>query len=160
MRKIPTILFVGLVAVTTTASAQVRIERPITLQTTLQVQTAVVARVDSLDNYLQPAAREKLAITTATAQKQLAGTTDLSVIVQSARSEVIRQFPRMTSAQVDRMVFLALTAAATSDERDSLGELSTEKSLRLQRYQDRRAKLMETMSNMMKKMSETSDSII
>ena len=72
MRKILSTVLVGLVAMPAAVSAQVRIERPITLQTSIQIKTAVIARYDSLDNYLQSTAREKLATASAVLQKEVA----------------------------------------------------------------------------------------
>jgi len=143
-------------------SAQVRIERPITLQTSIQIKTAVIARYDSLDNYLQSTAREKLAIASSILQKEVAGPTAPDIVVAHARAEVLRQFPKMTTEQQDRMAFLALTAAvqAAQDQKDSMSDLGTEVSLKMQAYQERYSKFMDMLSNMMKKQSETSASII
>lgn len=47
----------------------------------------------------------------------------------------------------------------TSETEESNQELSEAKSLKLQKHMDRRAKAMETLSNTMKKQSETSESI-
>ncbi len=162
MRKILRTVLVGVVAMPAAVSAQLKVESPITLQTTVQIQTAVVARYDLLDNYLQPTAREKLALTTTMLQKEVAGFTEPDIIVAHARAAVTRQFPGMTPEQQDRMAFLALTAAVEADQelRESMGDLSNETSLKLQTYLDRRSKLMSTLSNLMKKYSETSDSII
>jgi hypothetical protein len=162
MRKILTTVLVGLVAVPAAVSAQIKVERPITLQTTVQLRTAVIAKYDSLDNYLQPTAREKLAMTATVLQKEVAGLTAPDIIVAHARAEVTRQFPSMTPEQQDRMVFLALTAAVQSDQeqRDSMGDLSTETSVKMQMYLDRRSKFISTLSNLLKKMSETSDAIV
>jgi hypothetical protein len=162
MRKIPSIALVAFVAMPLAASAQIRLESPITLRTTLQVQTAVIARYDSLTTYLQPTALEKLTTSATLLQKEVAGTTAPDIVVAHARAEVIRQFPRMTLEQQDRMTFLALTAAvqAAQTQRDSLGDLGSETSLKLQTYQDRYSKFMDMLSNLMKKQSETSSAII
>ena len=45
-------------------------------------------------------------------------------------------------------------------KQESLNELSEQRSLKMQMYMDRRSKTMETLSNIMKKISETQDSII
>lgn len=47
-----------------------------------------------------------------------------------------------------------------SDKLDSLSELGEMESLRLQMLMDRRSKMIQTLSNIMKKMSDTSQSII
>ncbi len=52
------------------------------------------------------------------------------------------------------------TQDAIKTKHDSISEMSTEKSLRLQKQMDNRSKMMETISNLMKKIAETSSSII
>jgi hypothetical protein len=46
------------------------------------------------------------------------------------------------------------------ESRDSLSDLSEQQQLKLQRLTDRRAKAFETLSNLMKKFSETDQAII
>jgi flagellar biosynthesis component FlhA len=111
---------------------------------------------------LQPSAREKVTLVSTLLQKQIAALASPEDLIASARTELSRQFPGMTQAQQDQMVFLALTGAVESmdTQKDSMGELGSETSTRLQMYQDRRSKLMSTLSNMLKKMADTSGSII
>lgn len=56
----------------------------------------------------------------------------------------------------------ALDAAkeAVKDKLDSLGEMGEMESMRLQMAMDRRSKMMETLSNLLKKMNETASGII
>lgn len=56
----------------------------------------------------------------------------------------------------------ALDAAkeAVKDKLDRLGEMGEMESMRLQMAMDRRSKLMETLSNLLKKMNETASAII
>lgn len=52
------------------------------------------------------------------------------------------------------------TIAKLADQLDSLSELSEASQLKLQSAMERRSKLMETLSNLLKKMQETSENII
>ncbi len=47
-----------------------------------------------------------------------------------------------------------------ADRKDSLSDLSQMQSLRLQMYMDRRSKLYETLSNLMKKAGDTDSTIV
>ncbi|MCC6808181.1 MAG: hypothetical protein IT381_12220 [Deltaproteobacteria bacterium] len=62
--------------------------------------------------------------------------------------------PEMTLAQ------LRATIEEWEGKKDTLGDLSEQLSLKLQMYQDRRAKMYSTLSNILKKNSETSSQII
>ena len=162
MRTTLAFALVGLVTLGGELAAQVKVERPLTLQTTLQVETAVIARYDSLETFLQSSARDKLTLISVELQKQLIQGADSAVLVASARNQLSRQFPSMTTAQQDRMLFLALAGAVEAEQgtNDSLGDVTTATSLTLQTYLDRRSKLISTLSNMMKKASDTSASIV
>lgn len=66
----------------------------------------------------------------------------------------MRQEAQASLAQVDR------EAAAIKNKLDSLSEMGEMESLRLQMAMDRLSKLMATLSNLMKKISDTSNSIV
>ena len=65
-----------------------------------------------------------------------------------------RSAGKMTHAEVDAAV------KALQDERDSISEMGEIDALHLQQAMDRMSKAMETLSNMMKKASETSNGIV
>ena len=144
------------------ALSQVRIERPITIQPVLQLEPTIVARASSIRSYLQPTAQTKLELVVVLLKKQIAAQAQPDSIAAMAQAEVTRQFGRMTSEQNDILTLAALTAAAegSQDQKDTLGELSAEVSLKLQVYQERRARYLEMLSNLMKKSSETSAAIV
>ncbi|HYL09605.1 MAG TPA: hypothetical protein VEU31_02620 [Candidatus Acidoferrales bacterium] len=72
-----------------------------------------------------------------------------------AASGVRKNFPRLSAQQTDVLVFVLLKQTA-----DSMSEMSETESLRLQMAMDRRSKFMATLSNILKKITETSDSIV
>ena len=78
-----------------------------------------------------------------------------------AKIPVLRA-PSSLPKNVDSMSLGEIQAQidAFEKEKDSLGDLSEELQTKLQMYTDRRKQAMETLSNMMKKFSDTSSSII
>jgi hypothetical protein len=102
------------------------------------------------------------------------------------KSEIAKRFGSgLPPAEVDAVTFLVLAQAnqdlesdlrnivahsqiaspppsqeARKDAKDNLGEVSQTAQLRLQTVMDRRSKLIETLSNVLKKMSDTDSSIV
>jgi hypothetical protein len=72
-----------------------------------------------------------------------------------AASGVRKNFPRLSAQQTDVLVFALLKQTA-----DSMSEMSETESLRLQMAMDRRSKFMATLSNILKKIAETNDSVV
>src|SRR5437762_14027760 len=66
-------------------------------------------------------------------------------------------FPNMTDDQLAEVA--AFIISKTRDKLDSLSEMGKMESLRLQMAMDRKSKMMATLSNLLKKMSDTSSSI-
>jgi len=66
-------------------------------------------------------------------------------------------FPNMTDDQLAEVA--AFIISKTRDKLDSLSEMGEMESLRLQMAMDRKSKMMATLSNLLKKMSDTSSSI-
>jgi hypothetical protein len=67
---------------------------------------------------------------------------------------------RFTVPPIATLGDLAAVEAKLKNSLDSLSELGETESLRLKMAMERRSKMMETLSNILKKMSESSDSII
>jgi hypothetical protein len=67
---------------------------------------------------------------------------------------------RFTVPSTPTAAQLADLQKQTSTGMDSLGDLSQEQQLKMQMMMDQRSKLEETLSNIMKKMSDTSESIV
>jgi putative addiction module CopG family antidote len=66
----------------------------------------------------------------------------------------------LAGEKITRLSQLDCAAAELQDKLDSLSEMSDMLSLRLQMLMDRRAKMMETLSNIMKKMGETAETLV
>jgi hypothetical protein len=108
-------------------------------------------------------------------------------LLLQAKNDVTARFAgqKMLAADVDAMVIMVLTAAANSaqddlknlmdgvklansrkssarpgvSKADALTDMSSEQQMRMQMYMDRRAKLESTLSNLLKKSSETASQI-
>jgi hypothetical protein len=68
--------------------------------------------------------------------------------------------PQLRSLESMTLADLEAKLAELTDAKDSLAELGEEQQLRMRIYMDRRQKLMSTISNLRKKMSETSAAIV
>ena len=74
---------------------------------------------------------------------------------RAALSDVKRKFPGLSNQQYDVLAFELMHQTV-----DSLNEQSETQSLELQMTMDRRSKLIDTLSNVLKKISDTGDSVV
>jgi hypothetical protein len=79
-----------------------------------------------------------------------------------AASHISKDFPGLSPQQTDVLVFALLeqTAESMKGKIDGMNEMSEMASLRLQMMMDRRSKFISTLSNIMKKISTTQDSLV
>lgn len=132
----------------------------------LMLEQAVSARAATLSTGMQLEAREKLDLAARAVLADFAsGSQDADPQVL-ARQQLQARFGRLSARQADVLSFyiLAGVVALLSDpaelERNQTAEMSEMMSLRLQTMLDRRSKLMSTLSNLMKKTSDTKKSVI
>jgi hypothetical protein len=133
----------------------------------LALEQAAFARADRLKSLLQPEARAKLDLVTRGLLAHLASGSENVDLYALAQREVRSKFAPLSSEQCDLLSFYALAEVARiladSDRLkstlDSLNELSEMTSLRLQMMMDRRSKFISTLSNIMKKISTTQETI-
>ena len=89
---------------------------------------------------------------------------DSSSLYATALSMLKPQFPFASIEQINVLAFYLLSSVATAESSqekiDSFSEISEMESLRLQMMMDRHSKLMSTLSNLLKKISNTSSSIV
>ncbi len=107
-----------------------------------------------------------------TSKKQPAATRvqqQARIVKKPPKTAVTRQLrisypktPAITNKNVKNMTLVELDKYVEEKEQelDSLGGLSEEISLKIQILMDRRSKIIQTLSNILKKISQTSDSII
>lgn len=146
------------------ATAVAYAEGPAIRDSTLE--RTVSTRAATLSTTMQPEAREKLDLA---ARAVLAGLSsgsrdaDPNVL---ARQQLQARFGRLSVRQADELSFylLARVVALLSDpdelDRNQTAGMSEMMSLRMQMMLDRRSKLMSTVSNLMKKTSDTKKSVI
>jgi hypothetical protein len=83
-----------------------------------------------------------------------------------AHAAVQARWPNLRSAATDALTFLVIYEAAKNlqadvkNKLDSMSELGETESLRLQMAMDRLSKMMTTLSNLLKKISDTADGIV
>jgi hypothetical protein len=76
------------------------------------------------------------------------------------RDDAITAFPGSPPADIEAIVFLVMMNAAKQADDDLRGIMGETNALRMQMAMDRRAKAMEALSNMMRKMSDTTNGIV
>jgi len=125
----------------------------------LELERKILARSHSLSALLQPEASAKLdAVAKELLVHLMSGSADAdrSGLVQK---EVRRRFARLSSDQCNLLSFCVLAEVAELIS-ESVNLSSDFTSLRLQIARDTISKLTQTLSNIMKKISDTLDSII
>jgi len=132
---------------------------------------------------LSPSSKRKLVASASSIEKQLKDNPQNTDVVKLARDGVASQFPNLQGMAIEDAVMLMMMLVsqdaekdmqnmldemnktrrqkqAVRDATDKLTDMSEETQLKLQMMMDRREKALEAISNMMKKMDDTQDSII
>jgi hypothetical protein len=131
-------------------------------------ERAVSSRRMSEEARLGPEAKRKLSLATDSVILRLARTsTDVDVSAVASK-EVHRQFASISTRQSDILTFFVLAGVAKvvgdkdalKNRLDSMSEMSEMTSMRLQMAMDRRSRLMEAISNVMQKTSDTDGEIV
>lgn len=132
------------------------------------LEQAAMARNHRLAALLQPEAKAKLDLATRALIAHLASGPEDADPYAFAQQEVRSKFPQLSGEQSNLLSFyvLAEVARILSDpdelkgKLDGMNEMSEMTSLRLQMTMDRRAKFIETLSNIMKKSSTTQETLV
>ena len=140
--------------------------RPI--QRNFSLEGEVFARSARIDAALQPQIKSKIELIARKLLDQFSRAKDEPDAYAIVQSEVHLVFPQLTPRQSELMSFHALaeTARMITDRGnarqrpESMNELSDSTSLRLQMMMDQRSKFMSTLSNILKKISSTDESIL
>ena len=134
----------------------------------IALEQSAVARKQRIDSFLQPATKVRLDQVIRKLLSCLASgpeNVDLFAFVQTV---LHRSFPRLSIEQSNLFSFYVLAETArlltVPDELkgklDGMNEMSEMTSLRLQMMMDRRSKFISTLSNIMKKVGTTQDSLV
>jgi len=135
----------------------------IRLQSDPQLERRAESRYREIVARLQPSAREKLKRASRSSVERLGACPDAEDAAVIARQEVERVFERPTESQADLLtlaVLAGLNQEVASGRFDQLGDLDEMAQLRLQMAMDRRSKMMSTLSNLMKKLADTSAALV
>ena len=132
------------------------------------LEQAALARAQRLASLIQPEAKAKLDLATRTLLAHLASGPENADPYAIAQQEVRSKFARLSTEQSNLLTFYVLAEAArllshpdeSKRKLDSMNEMSEMTSLRLQMTMDRRSKFITTLSNIMKKISTTQDTLV
>jgi len=165
------LLFAGLLMVVQSSRA---LAAPVSARTVLVVnrnialEQSVVARKQRVESFLQPATKARLDQVIRKLLSCLASGSENVDLYAFVQTELQSSFPRLSIEQSNLFSFYVLAETArlltAQDELkgklDSMNEMSEMTSLRLQMMMDRRSKFISTLSNIMKKISTTQDSLV
>lgn len=115
----------------------------------------VVAQHDRIQRFLPPATKVKIAGMVPPFRDEVVKLPPTTDFQRLAEADVRKQFPRLTSAQSDVLVFSLMKQTF-----DSMSEIVETESLRIQMAMDRLSKFMTTLSNLEKKVSDTDQTVV
>lgn len=119
------------------------------------VSSAVTAQHDRIQRLLPPAIKQRIDMLVPAFRDETAKLPPQTDFRKLAEADVRKNFPHVSPQQTDVIVFALLKQTA-----DSMSDMNEMTSMRLQMAMDRRSKLIETLSNIMKSIDETNDSVI
>jgi hypothetical protein len=117
--------------------------------------SAVAAQHARIQRLLPLATKHKIELLVPVFREEAMSLPSQTDFEKLAASDVHKNFPHVSAQQADVLVFTLLEQTA-----DSMSDTSEVSQLQLQMTMDRRSKLIETLSNIMKTIAETSDSIV
>ena len=156
----------SLAQVASTTSSQSAMGRELQRDLVLEQQAAL--RHANLVAVLQPEAREKLSVAVQSTLRWMVARPGDSDVLSAALREINGRFPRLSKQQADLLTLyvmaeLTRVLAVRTDldsKLDSMNELSSETSVRLQMMMDKRSQFMSMLSNIMKASADTRASVI
>jgi hypothetical protein len=119
------------------------------------IPSAVTAQHDRIQRLLPPAIKQRIDMLLPAFRDEIAKLPPRTDFRKLAEADVRRNFPHASPQQTDVLVFTLLKQTA-----DGMSDVSEMTSMRLQMAMDRRSKFIETLSNVMKSVDETNDSVI
>ena len=163
------LLIAGLPLFAQGKSAIVVTQRPVQeIQRDLKLERVTIDRSHRLQSFLNERDKAKLYRISRELLKHLASTTKTVDLYPLAKNKVEIKFPRISKNQSDLLCFYVLVEVARTLGNQaelkqtlySMGKISEMDALRLQMLMDRRSKFITTLSNIMKKISSTQDTLI
>jgi hypothetical protein len=124
----------------------------------------VATRYGEISRWLSPSAKEKVYLAVSRFLLQTRSLSDASALYAAAVDSMRPAFPVATVQQLDVLAFYLVGTAALQEgleeKLDTMSDMGELDQLRLQQYMERRAKFYETLSNILKKIADTQQSII
>jgi hypothetical protein len=142
--------FLALIAVSAFAEQQRKDVQPMR-----PMPSAVAAQHDRVQRLLPPATKQKVEGLVPAFREEVKKLPPQADFEQLASSRIRKAFPRLSVQQSNVLVFALLKQTA-----ESMSDTSEMSQLQLQMTMDRRSKLIEALSNMLKTIEDTSDSIV
>jgi len=139
-----------------------------TLQRNHTLERKVFDRTGRISARLQPKTRKALDQTAQKLLERLVSTPQKRDLYADAQQEIHKNFPRISRDQADLLTLYLLGEVAKvladpdklRERLDGMNELSEMTSLRLQMTMDRRSKFIATLSQIMKKIATTQDTLV
>lgn len=150
MRRFFLVMLLGALCVP--AFAQVQRERKAPPR---PIPPAVVAQHERVQRLIPAPTKQKLAQLVPGFRAEVMKLPPQADFGRVALANVKRKFPGLSNQQYDVLAFELMHQTV-----DSLNEQSETQSLELQMTMDRRSKLIDTLSNVLKKISDTGDSVV
>jgi hypothetical protein len=150
MRRFFLVMLLGALCVP--AFAQVQRERKAPPR---PIPPAVVAQHERVQRLIPAPTKQKLAQLVPGFRAEVMRLPPQADFGRVALANVKRKFPGLSNQQYDVLAFELMHQTV-----DSLNEQSETQSLELQMTMDRRSKLIDTLSNVLKKISDTGDSVV
>jgi len=150
MRRFFLVMLLG--AMCLPAFAQVQRERKNTLR---PVPPAVASQHERVQRLIPPPARQKVGQLVPGFRAEAMKLPPQADFGKVALAHVKRKFPGLSSQQYDVLAFELIHETVAG-----MSEQSETQSLELQMTMDRRSKLIDTLSNVLKKISDTEDSVV
>jgi hypothetical protein len=131
------------------------------------MKTVIAHRFASVSSSLEPTVRQKLRRAVPEFQSRTRGARHAEFESQQALALAKSLFPAASAADWHSMAFYLVATSGMAEAKaagprqglDSMSEMGEMESLRLQMAMDRMSKMMSTLSNLLKKASETSTAI-
>ncbi len=128
------------------------------IQRDLKLEKAAFSRKHNLKLLLQPKAKAKLDRITRKLLTHVASSTKNINLDSYVQKEVNSKFTGISNEQSNLLSFYVLAEVAR--KMDDMQEMSEMDSLRLQIVMERRSKVISTLSNILKKISQTQDTLV
>jgi hypothetical protein len=125
----------------------------------IQLNPEISLQHQRIQNHLPAQTKQKLARMVPDFDRQVRASKKGTDLRELATAEVRKQFPHLTPQQTNVLAFNLLKDAYDNSQ-NSLGDMSAMDQMQLQMAMDKKSQFESMLSNMLKSISDTSDSVI